>query len=627
MIIIYPRNISHPFTKSISFILFLFFTLRLFGQTYDAELMNYVSYYTIKHNTLYQSDTIILKINNPEGNIYTNIKLPYSENAPIYALKAWVEDVNGKKIRKLKHDEIADIANVDRSTLYDDIRAKIFELKNNTYPYIIKYTYRCKKKDFVSICTWYPVYVRIPAHNATLHLDVPAGYKISFHQNKIDAPFKDSTKNGITLIWHTAYENPMIPQIYLPSVNELYPNVMVVPEKFTYGINGSQQNWEALGNWDYDLNKGLDDLPPGEIQKVKDLIQGIEDKKLIIAKLYKYLQDNTRYESVQIGVGGFKCFPANFVAEKKYGDCKGLANYMKALLKVAGIPSYTALVYGGNEQGTYRTTPDFVAATQFNHVILCVPLDKDTVWLDCTSKINPAGYLGSFSQNRYALVINENNSKLIKTPAFNPSNCYTLHHNTMRIDTDGNVLLKSFTEYKGYGFEITKLYSTELSKDKQKEYRDQMIPYQDFTIKHLDIKNEGRDSTGIMVDYQIILKNSVTKTNKYLLLQLDEHRIPVFETPSKRHFPVYLAWPIHLIDTTEIIIPDKYKAVVNKDEHVTTHYGKFNITYTLHDNKMKICRNILVNAGEYSLEEYPDFYHFITSLREILDTPFSFIKL
>lgn len=566
-----------------------------------------------------------IKINNAEGDKYAKIFIPYLKENPISHIEAWTEDVNGKKIRTLTKKEITDISNIQTNNLYDEGRVKIFDLKNNAYPYIIKYKYSCKKKHFLSICDWVAFHREIPTHAAKLVIDIPSSYKVSFFENKIDAPHKDSIKDRIILTWQAKYEKPLSPEVCSPPMQELTPRVCAAPVQFNYGISGSLQDWAAFGNWDYNLNKGLDDLPPSEVQNVNELIKGISDKRLIVKRLYEYLQENTRYVSVQIGVGGFKSFPASFVAEKKYGDCKALSNYMKALLKTAGIPSYAALVFGGNEEGTYKIINDFVFP-QFNHVILMVLLDKDTMWLDCTSKTNPAGYLGTFTQNRYALVVDENKSSLVKTPALVPSNCYTLCNNDIYIDTTGNALLKSSTICKGYGFDINTLYSTALNKDRQKEYLEAIIPYQDFEVKQLNIKNEGSDSTAIKLDYQIILKSNTTQSGNYLFLQLCSPRLPEFETPSKRHFPVRLAWPINYIDTTKIAIPDKYTIKKNIDEDIESPYGLVKIKYILHDNKIEVCRNIVLKSGEYTLYEYPDFYRFIAKIHETINVPICFTK-
>jgi Domain of Unknown Function with PDB structure (DUF3858)/Transglutaminase-like superfamily len=438
-------------------------------------------------------------------------------------------------------------------------------------------------------------------------------------------PQKDSVKKRMLLTWQAEYKKPLKYEPCAPSMRELSPLVCIVPLEFNYGISGNQKDWTSFGNWFYSLNKGLDDLPESEVQKVHELINGISDKKLIIKRLYEYLQDNTRYIGVQIGIGGYKSFPAAYVASKKYGDCKGLANYMRALLKAAGIPSQLALIAAGNREETYKIIDTF-AASQFNHVILLVPLEKDTVWLECTSKTNPAGYLGTFTQNRYALITDENKSKLIKTPALVPSNCYTICMNIISIATTRDALLKSSTICKGYDFDLNTSYSKGLNTDKQKEYLDALIPYRDFEIKQLNIKNESRDSADIEMDYQVILKSNVTQSGNYMFLQLNGPKLPDFENPSKRHLPVRLTYPINYTDTTEVAPPYKYKAQKKPDETFETSYGTVKIKYIVSDNKMKICRNILIKSGEYSIAEYPDFYRFIVKVHEAVNSPISFTK-
>ncbi|HTB33127.1 MAG TPA: DUF3858 domain-containing protein, partial [Bacteroidia bacterium] len=62
------------------------------------------------------------------------------------------------------------------------------------------------------------------------------------------------------------------------------------------------------------------------------------------------------------------------------------------------------------------------------------------------------------------------------------------------------------------------------------------------------------------------------------------------------------------------------------DENYETKYGTIKIKYVQVDTKIEIYRNILLNAGDYSTQEYGDFYRFITKLHEAINTPLSFIK-
>jgi hypothetical protein len=45
-----------------------------------------------------------------------------------------------------------------------------------------------------------------------------------------------------------------------------------------------------------------------------------------------------------------------------------------------------------------------------------VPQAMDSIWLECTSNYNDFDHLGSFTENRYSLVLTENGGQLIKTP-------------------------------------------------------------------------------------------------------------------------------------------------------------------------------------------------------------------
>ena len=122
------------------------------------------------------------------------------------------------------------------------------------------------------------------------------------------------------------------------------------------------------------------------------------------------MQDNTRYISVQYGIGGWEPENAMAVDQLGYGDCKALTNYTMALLKTQGIDSYYTVLYGGVKRDM---NPEFTMM-QGNHAILNVPTEDSTdIWLECTSQTNPFNYLGDFTDDRYALRIGENGGEII----------------------------------------------------------------------------------------------------------------------------------------------------------------------------------------------------------------------
>src|SRR5690606_33061791 len=160
---------------------------------------------------------------------------------------------------------------------------------------------------------------------------------------------------------------------YSPIFSKNNISVEVVPEKFEYfNIEGEITDWHSFGLWmNQNLLKGKQNLPESTIEKIKYLTRNIASDKEKAKVLYEYLQNKTRYISVQIGIGGFEPITASEVDRLGYGDCKALVNYMMSLLEVVNIPSYYCHVEAGNTK--IDIDPEFANIVDGNHVILCIP--------------------------------------------------------------------------------------------------------------------------------------------------------------------------------------------------------------------------------------------------------------
>ncbi len=597
--------------KSLFVICFLLFNSVVFAITPNAEVLSEETSCKIKHDILFMSYEVGIRINNSKGDDYARVSIYYSKDNPISDFDAWIEDVNGTKIRNIDKKEIVDKNEINDNNLFDDNCSRSFELKNSVYPYIIKYKYTRKKKEFLGICSWSPVYnPKIPTLNSTLVLTVPKDYQIKKYERMVGKPIIDSTAKTITYTWKEKYEKTIKTEMWSPSEKELIPVVIIVPIEFKYGLEGNQKDWTSYGNWISDLNKGLDDLPENETLKVKQLIAGVTNKKEIIKRLYQYMQDNTRYVSVQIGVGGLKSYPATDVCTKKYGDCKALVNYMKALLKVVGIPAYCTAIYADAHENPSRIISDF-AETQFNHVILMVPLDKDTVWLECTSKITPAGYMGTFTQNRYALVYDESNSHLIKTPSLTLENCLTISTKKITVDTLNGVTVNSSDTYSGSKYELYSNLALQLTKDEMNKVLYSDLPYENFELMSWNIADRQRDSAIIKLNYKIILKDNLVKSGNYWSFSLGGLKVPQFEAPEKRTLPVIISYPVYFVDSSTIIIPAGFNAKKPSPVNIESTFGIFNINYVKKQNSIEIYRKLLIKSGDIAIGDYSAFYKFI----------------
>jgi len=137
------------------------------------------------------------------------------------------------------------------------------------------------------------------------------------------------------------------------------------------------------------------------IQALADQVAGgATDPHEVALRLADWVSRNIRYVAIYFGAGGVVPVPADDVLKNRYGDCKGHAILLEALLKARNIPSSQALIdYGG---ALYRL-PHTTLANGFDHVITYVPsLD---LWLDSTANNLPLGTVPEAEAGKPALLV------------------------------------------------------------------------------------------------------------------------------------------------------------------------------------------------------------------------------
>jgi hypothetical protein len=223
--------------------------------------------------------------------------------------------------------------------------------------------------------------------------------------------------------------------------------VLFAPNQFQMDdYAGDMSSWQSFGKWYGDLISATNVLSPAAQtfyqNMVKDKTSDVEKAKTI----YRYMQNNMRYVSIQLGIGGWKPFSADFVNTKKYGDCKALSNYMQAALGAVGIKSYPVI----NHAGTLRSPIDKDFPIQaFNHVLLCIPQAKDSIWLECTSNSTDFGELAAETQDHPALLVNENGGALIHIPAAKADDNTVSSKSIINLNDDGSAATQ--TTFDGTG--------------------------------------------------------------------------------------------------------------------------------------------------------------------------------
>ncbi len=447
-----------------------------------------------------------------------------------------------------------------------------------SYPVTLQLNYTLK---FNGLCRYPDYEIQLPeqaTEYAEFTVRVPSDLDIRF-KLKNTTTLPAVTGEGRLKNYNWSFKN--IPALLNEegSINResRFPKIILAPTRFELDGNaGDMGSWKNFGNWYGNLSKKTGKLSDERNFQLQEMVKyaGTEIEKIKI--IYRYLQQNFRYVSIQLGIGGFKPFDADFVDKKKYGDCKALSNYTQACLAAIGIKSYQALINAGYNREA--ADPDF-PNNNFNHVILCVPLTTDTVWLECTSSTNEFGVLGTFTENRNALLITEEGGILVPTPKSKAADNLFSCTSIVTINEDGTgdaiVQLKSTGEYKQEFLH----YITNEKRDEQKRF---LIDYLGFIDPgEFELKqnlNLSGNETAINMAFDKV--PAFTSGNKFFLspriYKLWHITLPKAEG---RTLDFYFECPFIKTDTTVFKLPENF-SIEKLPENKTLESGSANFYCT-----------------------------------------------
>jgi len=394
----------------------------------------------------------VITILNESAADYNRISVHYDKLSNISSLKAILYDKNGVKIKDYKTSDFKDISLISSSSIYDDNRIKTQTVYHASYPYTIEYSVTKEYKGLLGYPNWFPQNsFNLSVQHSDHSIDFPKDLNIKIRENLIKKSKEEVGDRTKTITYSIDNLTAIQTEPMSVGISLITPHVSFAPTFFEYdGFPGDLSDWNSYGKWLFELSNGLTDLPLIEKEKVSSLTSGLNSETEKIKAIYKYLQSKSRYVSIQLGIGGFRPFPAEKVAMNGYGDCKALSNYMLALLKEANIKSHLVVVGANPKAGLNE---NFSSANQVNHMILCVPLQKDTIWLECTSQKSPFNYLGSFTEGRNVLLVTEKGGQIAKTSAQSPEDNAMFRKANVEIKPNGNAIISMNTLYTGEQFE------------------------------------------------------------------------------------------------------------------------------------------------------------------------------
>ncbi|HNW56584.1 MAG TPA: DUF3857 domain-containing protein [Bacteroidales bacterium] len=578
----------------------------------DAVVRSSQCLYTIikPGNTVERVKKVITLINeNSKG--YRYLTVNYDKYSKINKIKGTIYDEKGQIIKVMGMSDAYDISAISGSSFYSDDRIKLLYFPIYKFPYTIEYEY---EKEYTSVMNYPSYYFQddpdVSVEKSGIQFLVPKDMILRFYgknlKNSVDSVITSDQK---IYTWQEENLPAIIQQDYFIQTMYNFPVIHTAPLDFEYGgYKGSMSSWKAFGEWDYNLIKGMDVLPQTEIDKVLEITRKTKDQREITKLIYEYVQSKTRYVSINIGIGGYRPAEASAVAKNGFGDCKALVNYTMALLKVAGINSYYTLVKAGiNEE----INENFVS-NQFNHIILCVPMQKDTVWLECTNQTNPFNYLGVPTNDRYALLITPEGGKMVRTPKLEKDENISKRTGSITMYSSSPSLGKISNYYSGYNYDFASaLYEKESDEEVKKQlYANLRFP--DFSVLSVSFTENKSEKPSAELIYGVSINNFTLEKGSRLYFNPS-----LTKAGYLRDLPSAL-WIVNSdisSDSISYYLPYGYKVeYIPKDVIIENEFGKFRYKLEANNEKIVYKRYLELNEGEVPIEKFNELRNFINTI-------------
>lgn len=560
----------------------------------------------------------IVTVLNKYGDKFTQTYEFYDAYKKILSLEANVYDKEGKFVKKFKQKDFLDQSASGGSIASDD-RYYYIDYNAPSYPYTLVFETEYQTSTTAFIEYWTPldgIFVSTEVSDYQLSLDTPQAHRV-MEKNFEHFPIKNLSV-GDKFHYRIENMNAIKPEALSPDFDEIQPMFRLALDKFyLYGVEGSGNNWKDFGKWMYDdLLTESDDLPEATKSKIREMVK--DKSSLEAAKIvHDYVQQNTRYISIQLGIGGWKPMKASEVDRLGYGDCKALTNYTHTLLDAAGVASYYSVVYSGD---TKIDMPDDFAAIQGNHIILAIPsLEKEgeMTWIDCTSQVHPFGFIGDFTDGRDVLLVKPEGGEIVKTASYLNEENYQKTVAECAITPEGAMNAKVHIETKGIQYDNRFVLTLRSEKELEEHYKAYWNYIPNLQIVNRELTND-RENVVFKEDLQISTTNFGTFVNGKLLFCPNGFN-QITSVPDRyreRTMPLKINRGNLDEDAFTLKLPEGYVVEsLPQDIKMESKFGTYEATFVKNENgTISYHRKQFLKEGTYPKEEYEAYRVFVKDI-------------
>jgi len=575
----------------------------------DFSIIDYKGY-----NKVSVSNKYVVLVLNEIGFNDIDLSENYDKSRKIKKLNATIYNTFGGKVKQFGKADFKDRSLVDNSSIFSDDRILYLDYTPTVYPFILEYECETESINTAFLNAWTPIEnLHETVLEATLEIIKNPECNVNVKVQKLEEYKVEKIESSNKTIY-TAKNILAVKTEANADYNKEFPRVkMYLTKASLEGYELNMSSWNEFGKMYYDyFIKNNSSISENTKLKLDKIILPTDSKLDKIKKIYKYVQDNTRYVSIQVGVGGWKPMEVSDVEKYGYGDCKALSNFTRSLLKAYDIESYYTVIYGGDR----RKLEEEIISMQGNHVILSVPNDENYIFLECTSQTNPFGYLSDFTSNRNALLIKPNGGEVVKTSEYKTENNTQETKSKIKILENGVISGNVEIVSKKIQYKNVSHLETKSSKEQVDYYKDHFGHLNNLEISNLKL-NSNKEDFSFSETFNLKAENYYEKGLNSIILPLNVlnrySRVPSKYRNKKFSFEIEYGFVDS--DEIEIALPQNY-AITQLPEKVTLKekFGEYNGNVVFENNKLIYKRKLTIYDGVYAKEDYETYRKFIEQI-------------
>ena len=584
----------------------------------NAVVRNYSSEYIIKGaDNMEIKEKKVISILNKAADRFSYVHIPYDKSSKISDVRIRVLDENGKQIKTYSKSDLNDISQSNDSYLYSDYRALASRIIQPAYPYTIDISYTTRTSDTAFLPELQPFFAyNVSVESWSVEFKNESGINLRKKITETSFGKVEFSENGNSL--KAVYKN--IPAFktekYSPDPETVFPKIEFALDKACLKDKcGDFSSWQSLAKWYSSLIEPVSVITPEIQNEVNGLnLTGTTSEK--VKTLYQYMQKKTRYVFVGIGIGGWQPMVVDDVRKKSYGDCKALTNYMRVLLKAAGIPSYYSVIYMDQ---TPKIFDEKFPKMGGNHVILNIPTEKGDIWLENTNQNIAFNHLGYSTRNRNVVLIDEKITKVVDTPIYTADDSEEEMRFSANISDDNSLSGTFKFGFTGglYDFQLGKMTMT--PEEMKESLKDDLGILNFSSINYTNLQND-RDKGKLTFDVDFKANNF----SKTLGNDIYFRALPVgdngfyLENSEERKLPVEIAFGYTDNYEIEYTIPKNYKfSDIPLPKKMDSEYGNYSIEFSQENDKIIIKRKLKLNKGLISIDKIPNYINFRKQINKI----------